>query len=79
MIVIMLRELLQYFQKLLDFCQTKLVTKVITDHGYEYKPLMPVSELGHLIPMKCGHRGKPNRHEERMLENLIRESGFLDV
>ncbi len=39
---------------------------------------MPMSSLGHLLPMKCGHRGKPNRHEERMLENLIRESGFLD-
>jgi len=28
--------------------------------------------------MKCGHRGKPSRNEERLLENLIRESGFLD-
>lgn len=28
--------------------------------------------VGYLIPMKCGHRGKPNRIEERDLETLLR-------
>lgn len=52
--------------------------KVQIDAGYIHSPIMPVSELGHLMPMTCGHRGKPSRHEERMLESLIRDSGFLD-
>lgn len=55
-----------------------MVKKVELDGGYIYTPLLPVSELGHLMPMTCGHRGKPSRHEERMLESLIRDSGFLD-
>ena len=34
--------------------------------------------IGHLLPVKCGHRGTPNKIEERMLETLLRESCFLD-
>mmetsp|Transcript_16137 Transcript_16137/g.11650 ORF Transcript_16137/g.11650 Transcript_16137/m.11650 type:complete len:200 (+) Transcript_16137:618-1217(+) len=32
--------------------------------------------VGDLVPLKCGHRGRPNRSEERMLDNAIRVSGF---
>jgi|LauGreDrversion4_2_1035121.scaffolds.fasta_scaffold5149828_1 hypothetical protein len=28
--------------------------------------------------MNCGHRGKPSRNEERMLDMLIRESKFME-
>ena len=34
-------------------------------------------EVGWMVPMKCGHRGKPNRSEERLIENLVGDSGFL--
>jgi hypothetical protein len=34
--------------------------------------------VGFLIPMKCGHRGKPSRIEERDLETLLRQSNFLE-
>jgi len=32
------------------------------------------SQVGHIVPMKCGHRGKPNRAEERLIESLLRHS-----
>lgn len=34
-------------------------------------------DLGFLVPIKCGHRGKPNKSEERLIDNLILESGFI--
>ena len=55
-----------------------MVKKLQFEGSYVYSPLMPVSEIGHLVPLTCGHRSKPSRHEERMLESLIRDSGFLD-
>jgi hypothetical protein len=30
------------------------------------------------MAMNCGHRGKPSRNEERLLEIMIRESKFLE-
>ena len=27
--------------------------------------------------MKCGHRGKPNKSEEKLLDNLMRNSDFI--
>ncbi len=27
--------------------------------------------------MKCGHKGKPNRSEEKLFENMLRESEFV--
>lgn len=35
------------------------------------KNLINENHVGHLVPLKCGHRGKPNRSEEKLLENLI--------
>ena len=43
----------------------------------EVEPIIKGSEVGHLLPLKCGHRGKPNRTEEKILEHLLNESGFL--
>ena len=40
-------------------------------------PLITDKDIGHLLPLRCGHRGKPSRNEERLLENLLRESEFL--
>ena len=60
------------------YFQTELVKKEKVGDGYVQVPLMTPAEIGHLVPMRCGHRGKPSRNEERMLDNLIRESGFLD-
>ena len=79
MVVVMLRHLLMYFERMLAFCQNDMVRKVPLGDGFVQTPLMPESDLGHLVPMHCGHRGKPSRHEERMLDALIRDSGFLDM
>jgi len=35
-----------------------------------------VMQAGFLVPMTCGHRGKPFASEEKLLDNLIKESGF---
>ncbi len=35
------------------------------------KDVLNQAKLGHLVPMKCGHRGKPNRSEEKLIENLL--------
>jgi hypothetical protein len=32
---------------------------------------------GHLILLNCGHRGKPNRPEEKKMSRLLRSSGFI--
>ena len=56
-----------------------MVERVQTKEDYIHTPVILASEVGHLVPMRCGHRGRPSRNEERMLDNLIRESGFLDM
>jgi hypothetical protein len=32
---------------------------------------------GHLILLNCGHRGKPNRPEEKKISRLLRSCGFI--
>lgn len=78
MLTVLLKDVHSYFERILDFFETKLVKEVPLGDSSVQVPLMPVSDLGHLVPIKCGHRGKPSRHEERMLDILIRDSGFLD-
>eukprot|EP00347_Sterkiella_histriomuscorum_P023629 403333935 len=36
-------------------------------------------EQGHLVYMKCGHRGKPSRLEEKRISRLLRKSGFIPM
>lgn len=50
------------------------LTQLRNEDGSE---VLRAEHIGHLVPVKCGHRGKPNRIEERLLENLLKESGFL--
>ncbi len=71
--------MLGYFERVQEFFSIAMVTRVQTEEGYIQTPVIPASDVGYLVPMRCGHRGKPSRNEERMLDNLIRESGFLDM
>jgi len=41
------------------------------------KNSLSYEHIGYLVPMKCGHKGKPNRSEEKLLEHLVRESNFI--
>lgn len=34
---------------------------------------------GHLVQMTCGHRGQPNRVEEKRISRLLRKSGFIPM
>ena len=34
---------------------------------------------GHLVSMTCGHRGMPNRHQEKRVSRLLRKSGFIPM
>ncbi len=34
---------------------------------------------GHLVMVGCGHRGKPNRLEEKRISRLLRKSGFIPM
>mmetsp|Transcript_19280 Transcript_19280/g.18423 ORF Transcript_19280/g.18423 Transcript_19280/m.18423 type:complete len:214 (+) Transcript_19280:1879-2520(+) len=34
---------------------------------------------GHLVLVGCGHRGKPNRLEEKRISRLLRKSGFIPM
>lgn len=36
------------------------------------------SDIGHMVPMKCGHRGRPNKSEEKLLDHLLRDSNFIN-
>ena len=66
-----LDSLRSYYEGMLTFMKTEL---------YDEKKQLVITDnhVGHLIPVKCGHRGKPNRIEERNLNNLLQLSGFLD-
>lgn len=44
----------------------------------EPNTLIKEEDVGHLLPLKCGHRGKPTRTEEKVIEHLFSISGFLD-
>jgi hypothetical protein len=70
---------LGYFERVQVFFLTAMVERVQKKEDYIHTPMILASEVGYLVPMRCGHRGKPSRNEERMLDNLIRESGFLDM
>lgn len=39
--------------------------------------LINEDDIGNLVPLKCGHRGKPNPKEEKLLDSLLRDSLFL--
>lgn len=38
---------------------------------------MDYSLCGHLVLFSCGHRGQPNRAEEKRVSRLMRKSGFI--
>ena len=38
-----------------------------------------VKDQGHLVLMKCGHRGRPSRMEEKRTSRLLRKSGFIPM
>jgi hypothetical protein len=63
---LVLNSLRSYFEALFNYMNTEL-------YENDGKTLIIKDEhVGYLIPMKCGHRGKPNRIEERDLETLLR-------
>jgi len=69
---LILNSLRSYFEALLNYMNTEL-------YESDGKTLIIKDEhVGFLIPMKCGHRGKPSRIEERDLETLLRQSNFLE-
>jgi len=38
-----------------------------------------VKPEGHLVLVTCGHRGQPNRSEEKRISRLMRKSGFIPM
>ena len=38
-----------------------------------------VKPEGHLVLVTCGHRGQPNRAEEKRISRLLRKSGFIPM
>lgn len=45
----------------------------VNDENSDYQDL----QCGHLVMMKCGHRGLPYRLEEKRISRLLRKSGFI--
>jgi len=69
-ITLIFKELLTHFEGLCAF---------YTKHCIEQpNSLIKEEDVGHLLPLKCGHRGKPTRTEEKVIEHLFNISGFLD-
>ena len=58
------------FRKLLTVQKLKGET---TENDYLVKP------EGHLVMVTCGHRGQPNRAEEKRISRLMRKSGFIPM
>jgi hypothetical protein len=69
-VILLVKELEKYFGSLIIYMETNL-------KNADGSSVITSNQIGYLISMKCGHRGKPNRTEERLLENLLKESGFL--
>ena len=44
-----------------------------TENDYLVRP------EGHLVLVTCGHRGQPNRSEEKRVSRLMRKSGFIPM
>ena len=38
-----------------------------------------VKPEGHLVLVTCGHRGQPNRAEEKRISRLLRKSGYIPM
>jgi len=34
-------------------------------------------DAGNLVHLTCGHKGRPKRHEERMISRLLKRQGFI--
>ena len=58
------------FRKLLQIQLRKTET---VENDYHVKP------EGHLVLVTCGHRGQPNRSEEKRVSRLMRKSGFIPM
>lgn len=76
-------EVLPYTTKIIALIFQHLETFFTRMEDYLKKNLLGSSDpitsaqVGYLVPVKCGHRGKPNRSEEKMIEALLRQSDFL--
>jgi hypothetical protein len=68
-LTIILKELLSHFEALNSF---------YTANCTGSNRIIKSEDVGLLLPLKCGHRGKPSRTEEKVLEYFLNESGFLD-
>eukprot|EP00347_Sterkiella_histriomuscorum_P004596 403359863 len=69
-----LGKLLVYLLGYLQMCFEELydyICQIVTKNSISYE------HVGHIVPFKQGHKGKPNKSEEKLLENLLRESGFI--
>jgi len=58
------------FRKMLNVQLRKSET---LENDYLVKP------EGHLVLVTCGHRGQPNRAEEKRISRLMRKSGFIPM
>ena len=58
------------FRRLLELQEAKDET---LENDYLIKP------EGHLVMVTCGHRGQPNRAEEKRISRLMRKSGFIPM
>ena len=58
------------FRKLLHVQLRKVE---LLENDYYVKP------EGHLVLVTCGHRGQPNRSEEKRISRLMRKSGFIPM
>ncbi|CDW87850.1 UNKNOWN [Stylonychia lemnae] len=63
---LLMTNLNEKFEKLYEFLIELVRTNKVS---YEH--------IGYLVPLKCGHKGRPNRAEEKLLENVLRESNFV--
>lgn len=64
------------FNELLAIQQVK-ANKTYT--GNEKNDDYEAIKEGHLVMMKCGHRGRPSRMEEKRISRLLRKSGFIPM
>ena len=65
-----------WFEYLIKIQTSWQLQETIDEKGGEDYSML---SQGHLVEMTCGHRGLPNRMQEKRVSRLLRKSGFIPM
>ncbi|CDW82564.1 UNKNOWN [Stylonychia lemnae] len=76
---ILKQHLINFLQFQIDCINDLVAIQNKIQYYQKYQTDYDILKQGHLVYMKCGHRGKPSRLEEKRISRLLRKSGFIPM